>query len=545
MALKSDGTVVAWGGNDNTGFNYGQAQVPSGLSDVVAIAAGEFHSLALTGNETMPTSRPRIISPVKINAGLHPFLYRIIAKGNPTGFGFGGGAPPGLNLDQSTGIISGTPTQAGIFSCIISALNSIGNNVADVVFFISPETSVLTSSTSVTAHLGLTVFYQITASNGPNQYTATGLPPGLFITLNGLIVGNPTTIGAYPVAVTASNEFSTASGTITITVNPAIPIPTTPPLVTSGNNFTLSWPAATGATAYTAQVSSTSNFSTVLSNSTVTTTSATFTGLTDGTTYYYRVRSEAGSYVSSWSNVVSSRQNANGPVVRVSNGVTYLYTTRNSLILNGTCTDALSTPQSVTVNGLTATTTDGFATWSIPLTLTTGDNFVTIVATGSVASGGGSTALSIVITRQTSTQGDGLPDTWKTAHGINPAAPSTESGPGGDPDHDGLTNLQEYAFNLDPQSPGSNPCRTSTQTNAADGLKYLTASITRLIGGADLTYIVEVSNDLVTWSSDSSHLVQLNVQTDANGITETVTYRVLPAIDINSNKFVRVRVNGP
>ncbi len=41
-ALKSDGTVVAWGANNN-----GQATVTAGLKNVVAIAAGSFHSIAL------------------------------------------------------------------------------------------------------------------------------------------------------------------------------------------------------------------------------------------------------------------------------------------------------------------------------------------------------------------------------------------------------------------------------------------------------------------------------------------------------------------
>ncbi len=42
LALKSDGTVVAWG------YNYsGQVTVPGGLAGVVAIAAGYAHNLAL------------------------------------------------------------------------------------------------------------------------------------------------------------------------------------------------------------------------------------------------------------------------------------------------------------------------------------------------------------------------------------------------------------------------------------------------------------------------------------------------------------------
>ncbi len=50
LALKEDGTVVAWGGNNQ----YGQCDV-SDLSDVVAIGAGGDHSLVLKANGTLVT----------------------------------------------------------------------------------------------------------------------------------------------------------------------------------------------------------------------------------------------------------------------------------------------------------------------------------------------------------------------------------------------------------------------------------------------------------------------------------------------------------
>jgi alpha-tubulin suppressor-like RCC1 family protein len=43
LAAHAGPEVVAWGDNDS-----GQTSVPSGLSNVVAIAAGSLHSLALT-----------------------------------------------------------------------------------------------------------------------------------------------------------------------------------------------------------------------------------------------------------------------------------------------------------------------------------------------------------------------------------------------------------------------------------------------------------------------------------------------------------------
>src|SRR6267143_982811 len=48
LALKSDGTVLAWGENGS-----GQSTVPANLSGIVAISAGGFHSLALKSNGTV------------------------------------------------------------------------------------------------------------------------------------------------------------------------------------------------------------------------------------------------------------------------------------------------------------------------------------------------------------------------------------------------------------------------------------------------------------------------------------------------------------
>ena len=52
LALRSDGTVVAWGCGTGAS-DFGQCSVPSGLSGVTAIAAGASHSLALKGDGTV------------------------------------------------------------------------------------------------------------------------------------------------------------------------------------------------------------------------------------------------------------------------------------------------------------------------------------------------------------------------------------------------------------------------------------------------------------------------------------------------------------
>jgi hypothetical protein len=50
LALKNDGTVVAWGCGS---YDYGQCAVPAGLSDVTAVAGGYDHSLALKSDGTV------------------------------------------------------------------------------------------------------------------------------------------------------------------------------------------------------------------------------------------------------------------------------------------------------------------------------------------------------------------------------------------------------------------------------------------------------------------------------------------------------------
>jgi hypothetical protein len=52
--------------------------------------------------------------------------------------------------------------------------------------------------------------------------------------------------------------------------------------------------------------------------------------------------------------------------------------------------------------------------------------------------------------------GDGLPDDWEIANGLDPFDPTGNNGADGDPDADGLSNLNEYLLGYDPQNPDTN-----------------------------------------------------------------------------------------
>lgn len=82
------------------------------------------------------------------------------------------------------------------------------------------------------------------------------------------------------------------------------------------------------------------------------------------------------------------------------------------------------------------------------------DGLVTAVSRGQViitARNEGATAtLALSVNTPVSTVGDGIPDDWKIAHGFSITDPSVA---GQDPDHDGLTNLEEYQNGTDPNNP--------------------------------------------------------------------------------------------
>jgi hypothetical protein len=133
---------------------------------------------------------------------------------------------------------------------------------------------------------------------------------------------------------------------------------------------------------------------------------------------------------------------------------------------------------------------------------------------------------------------------WTIAHfTLEELTDPTLSGEAADFDHDGLVNFAEYAVNFEPKSFQSNaPVVAALALDPADGQRYFTLTYHRRLPPTDAAYAVYLSSDLVNWQTGTNCVQELQTADDGNGLTETVTARVIAPFSPATNQFVSVRV---
>ena len=112
------------------------------------------------------------------------------------------------------------------------------------------------------------------------------------------------------------------------------------------------------------------------------------------------------------------------------------------------------------------------------------------------------------------------------------------SGNSADPDHDGISNILEYAFGGNPKS-ASNTHLPVSQMESIDNQTYLTLTLTRPSYATDVIYTPQVSSELKQWFSGAVHTTVM--------IDDGTTLKVRDnlAVEPGRKRFMRVEVSVP
>lgn len=114
----------------------------------------------------------------------------------------------------------------------------------------------------------------------------------------------------------------------------------------------------------------------------------------------------------------------------------------------------------------------------------------------------------------------------------------TVAGLSSDPDHDGMVNLLEYAFVLDPLASEMSGALPEVGTSLVEGESHLTLTFRRRKGAADLGYAVEDSSNLIEWA----RVVVTETSVVDHGDWEMVTVRDPAGLSAEPARFLRLRV---
>jgi hypothetical protein len=216
---------------DNNNGTYSVAYTPSTAGvDTLSIT---LDGAAISGSPYSSTVAAAPTPPVITTASLptpvlgQAFSQTIVTTGgtSPVTFAVTGGAlPAGLNLNASTGAITGTATTAGAYSVTITATDANGLTDAKIYSGTISAGVVITTISIPTPVLGQTYSQTVATTGGtaPVTFGVTGgaLPAGLSLNAStGVVSGTATTAGAYSVTITATDangliDAKTYSGAI-------------------------------------------------------------------------------------------------------------------------------------------------------------------------------------------------------------------------------------------------------------------------------------------------------------------------------------------
>jgi len=182
----------------------------------------------------------------------------------PYTYSLGGPVPAGLSFNSSTGTLSGTPLQVGIFPLTVTATDSSTGTgapfsiLSSYTLNVAPPAILIAPASLPVGSVGSAYSQTVTASGGIAPYTfaivAGALPTGVTLSSAGVLSGTPTAGGSFNWTVRATDAGSmTGARAYTMTISaPTIDIaPTALPDPTQGAAYSAALSASGGTAPYT------------------------------------------------------------------------------------------------------------------------------------------------------------------------------------------------------------------------------------------------------------------------------------------------------
>ena len=162
--------------------------------------------------------------------------FTVVASGYPLPtFSETGALPTGVSLNSTTGVLSGEPTQSGVFHVTMVAHNGIFADDTQPFTLTVNDATAITSADTTTFTTGSAGSFTVTATGYPApSFSESGtLPAGVsFNSTTGVLSGTPTESGSFSITMGATNGVgSDATQPFSLTVNDA-------PVITSANHTT-------------------------------------------------------------------------------------------------------------------------------------------------------------------------------------------------------------------------------------------------------------------------------------------------------------------
>jgi hypothetical protein len=149
--------------------------------------------------------------------------YTITATNDPAWFS-ADPLPTGLAINNTNGVISGTPLVAGLFPITMGVSNVYGATTQTLTLNLASGAPVITSSLTKNGKQGQSFSYTIRATNNPATFSAGPLPNGLTVDpVTGVISGVPLVYGTFLVTIGSVNVFGSDSRTLTVNLSTGAP----------------------------------------------------------------------------------------------------------------------------------------------------------------------------------------------------------------------------------------------------------------------------------------------------------------------------------